>query len=1003
VDDAGSVSGADAPTAVVTPAGTVQTPAADTAFEPPATVDRYALGETLGAGGLGVVYEAWDPKLERRVAVKLVRPKGRRDANGSERFLREAQALARLSHPNVVGVYGVGTCEDGETVYVVMEHIEGRTLRAWSQEAPRTVSEVLEVFRAAGRGLAAAHAAGIVHRDFKPDNVMVDRSGRVRVLDFGLALVGGEGTMSAAEVSADAVTSGESLDVRLTAVGVVMGTPVYMAPEQHVGKPVSAASDQFAFCISMLSILRDGAPIFVGKGARALAVAKSRGDVQPAPAGDATPGWLDAALRRGLAPEPAERWPSMEALLAGLEGPPRRRRWVVAAPVVGLAVAGVFAAAWPEGRDCTDGASRLANAWTAQREGAIRTLEAELGARASQSVVRLEARFDADVPAWRAAFVATCEGHEQGRVDDQEFDRRIACLRDRADARERLLDSLRADDDTASGLVDVLVRLEPVEDCTDDVALLAADSFYPTPTDEHGRAEATVIRDGIERVDAMMRDGQLDTAATSLDHLDAQALRLGFEPILAEVGYARGRLEGARGNREASAEHFEDALATAEGAGHDYIAAGIAADLVFVYGKLRRQDDAERLLAKARALAERVGHPPAIERKLASGAMISLSNQQRFAEALEAIESSLPPSVPEGSSGRYHYSVSLNNMALVNMRMGEDRRAIELLQEALTMREELLGEDHPKLGTLHLNIAKAMARSGNFVGAEEHSTTSLELSSTYGEAHVGVSRALISRGVVRKKMGRFDEAREDYERALAIVRASKRPVAEAMLLANLGNLEKRVGNLEGAMDFHAKALAIREEELGTEAIDVAASLGDIGALHRRMKRFEQAWTHFDRELEIKRNALGDDHPSLVPSRLHRANLALDQADYDKARAELDAGFRIVRRKALDDTASASSFVSLGRLEFARGRHEEAVAAYREGIERHQRLTGNPGVLGGARLGLAKAYWALGRAGEARNALSAARVELRNGGNGVAEDLAELEEVAESWSGPQASP
>ena len=1002
MEESESGSSADAPTAVVT-AGEVQRSAAPP-FEPPSCVDRYTLGELLGAGGLGVVYEAWDPELERRVAVKLVRTRSRRELRGSERFLREAQALARLSHPNVVAVYGVGRCDDGRTVFVVMEHIDGRTLRAWREEERRRVDEIVEVFLAAGRGLAAAHAAGIVHRDFKPDNVMVDREGRVRVLDFGLALAGGPGTVSiAAEEATDALPTDTSFEERLTQVGVVMGTPTYMAPEQHVGEPVGPASDQFSFCVAMLSSLREGAPIFIGRTPREIAAAKARGRIEPRAANDDTPRWIEAALLRGLRVDPAERWPSMDALLTALERRPSRRLRLVTLGAVAAASVGVLLATRPGEGDCTHGADRLAQAYADERDAAARTTRTATGARASQSLERFETQFEDDARAWHDGFVATCRAHASGGLDDLGFDRRMACLRSRAAARERLLASFARDPEAAAEVPEALVELRPIADCVDDDGTVVADVLAPVPPDPQVRAAVERVREEIRGLDERVRDGAFEASAGRLEALEARAEALGFEPLVAEVLYARGRLEAERTNNEEAVALFEEALTRAEAAGHDYLAAALAGDLVFLYAKVRRLEDAEEYLARAKALADRVGSPQPLVDDIAAGAMALYSRQQRYDEALAAIQGALPSRPPRTIAERFHDSVSLNNLALVHLRIGENRRAQALLLEALALREEALGEDHPKLGTLHLNIAKAMARNGNYADAEDHASRALALSSAYGDAHDGVASALIARGVVRKKMGRFDEARADYEDALARVREAGRPVAEAMLLANLGNLEKRVGNLQRAMDLHAQALAMREAELGSDALDVASSLGDIGALHRRLKHFDLAREHFDRDLAIKRKALGDDHPELVRVWLHRANLALDEDDLSAAREDLEEALRIVRLQGVEDTSAASSFEALGRLELAAGDHDAAVSAFREAIERHALQTGNPGELGGARLGLAKALWELGRSGEARDALSAARVELREGGDGVAEQLAELETIAEAWSGPMPKP
>lgn len=1005
----GSESGADAPTAVVS--GTVGDEAAPEdsvpAFIPPQRVDRYVLGRMLGAGGLGIVFEAWDPKLERHVAVKLVRNRRRRaEVRGAERFLREAQALARLSHPNVVGVYGVGTCEDGKTVYVVMEHVGGQTLRTWGDESTRTPEALLDVFCAAARGLAAAHAAGIVHRDFKPDNVMVDEDGRVRVLDFGLALMGEHGTDSSGldSLSGSTPAVGESsMDGRLTEVGLVMGTPVYMSPEQHLGRPVSPASDQYSFCVAFLRMLWQGRKVFAGRTPREMAIAKARGRVEPRPEVVGAPRWLEAVLIRGLQPEPDDRWPSMDALLAALEGRGEGTRWGVVAGVVGLVTAAVagLALSTPTERDCAQGSRRMDTAWNREaREEASEAIVGSVGSRGAGVVERLEGQLDADVEAWRSAYLNTCDAHAAAQIDDGMFDRRMSCLRKRAAQRERLISEAAVDSDQASRIPEALLQLDAIPACVDDEALAQAGVLWPLPDDPGRRAEAEAARELLTQISELSRAGKFEAAQEVFTHVTPRIMALGFDPLVAELRYTQAQVSAEQGDRDRAAELYEDALAAAEACGHDFVAAGVASDLVFLYSTaFRRFEDAERLMAHANALMERAGQPSQLKRKLAHSSMSFYSRQQRYEEALGVMEAVLPERAPQTVRERYAYSISLNNLALLHMRTGDDRRAEGLLVEALALREEALGADHPKLGTLHLNIAKAMAKNGKYTDAEPHLTLSISLLSAFGADNLAVARPFIARGVVRKKQGRFAEARTDYERALELARAGGRVQMEALVLANLGNLEKRSGNLDRALERHVEALAMREAELGPDHLDVAASYGDIGSLYRRMERFDEAWGQLDQELSIKRKALKDDHPKLVSTYQRRANLALDQENYAGARAELEHAFRIVERHGVQNTAAAASFLSLGRAELEEESYDNAIRAYREGLRRYEASTKSPGTLGGARLGLAKALWASGDHAAARDALSRARVELREGGPGVAEELDELEAIATSWSGP----
>jgi serine/threonine protein kinase len=316
----------------------------------PARIGRFAINRQLATGGMGVVYEAEDRELGRKIAIKLLRTSlpGADDDDDRESvdaLMREAQTLAKLDHPNVVAVHEVGRLE-GE-VWVAMEFIEGQTLRQWLRERPREWPEVRDALVQAGRGLAAAHRAGLVHRDFKPENAMIDVQGRVRVLDFGLARAAGTGPPS-------------SLVARMLRSGTaglgstsVAGTPAYMAPEQHLGLPCDARSDQFSFCVALYEGLYGVRPFPDGDAAQRFQAIMA-GELRKPVRGRKAPLWLRAALVRGLQSVPSKRFPNMDALLDALtEAPKRRRRAVVAVSLVGLSaiVAGLGLSLYVETRD----------------------------------------------------------------------------------------------------------------------------------------------------------------------------------------------------------------------------------------------------------------------------------------------------------------------------------------------------------------------------------------------------------------------------------------------------------------------------------------------------------------------------------------------------------------------------------------------------------------------------------------------------------------------------
>lgn len=309
-----------------------------------ARVGRYSVLRRIGEGGMSVVYRAYDPELDRQVALKLLRPGDPDDREGSARLVREARAMAKISHPNVAQVYDAGIA--GNSVYVAMELIEGPSLERWTSEIARPWTEIVRMYLQAGRGLAAAHAAGLVHRDFKPDNVMVGSEGRPRVLDFGLArpapldaedhlldddellvadnefsLLSGEGDdrvePTRREPSGSSKSGEFDLQFDVTRTGLVSGTPAYMSPEQHRGEPGGVAADQFAFCVTLWEALYRRRP-FMGRNYFELSEAILSGKRSDLPRNTHVPTWLQRLLERGLAVEPRDRHPSIQSLLASI-------------------------------------------------------------------------------------------------------------------------------------------------------------------------------------------------------------------------------------------------------------------------------------------------------------------------------------------------------------------------------------------------------------------------------------------------------------------------------------------------------------------------------------------------------------------------------------------------------------------------------------------------------------------------------------------------------------
>jgi hypothetical protein len=397
-----------------------------------AVFGRYVLVEMIGRGAMGEVWAAIDPDLDRKIALKLLRTDRSARPEDRERLAAEARAMARLTHPNVVTIHDVG--ELGEQLFIAMEFVAGDTLDRWLDEASRSCEEVLAIMRQAAAGLAAAHAVGLVHRDFKPANVMIGKDGRVRVLDFGLARPEG----SVTETEGDA---GESRAARR-----IQGTPAYMSPEQHRGVPVDARSDLFSFCVTLFEALYGARP-FRGDNRLTVALATIEGRVSepPADARARVPDWIHAIIMRGLAGDPEQRFPDMGALLAALERSPeqiRRRRLQIAAATGGVAAtAGLLVLLWPEPAEdpCDAAGDAMAEVWNADARSRLLAGIDEVADAPPLAGQRLLEGLDRHARAWASASAQLCRDGRARRLTERLQATREACLAEQREAVQALV------------------------------------------------------------------------------------------------------------------------------------------------------------------------------------------------------------------------------------------------------------------------------------------------------------------------------------------------------------------------------------------------------------------------------------------------------------------------------------------------------------------------------------------------------------------------------------
>nr|WP_211194156.1 serine/threonine-protein kinase [Pyxidicoccus fallax] len=819
--------------------------------EPPlekgTAVGRYLVLERLGSGGMGVVYSAYDPELDRRVALKLLRAGalGLEVEEGRAHLLREAQAMARVSHPHVVPVYDVGTF--GQQVFLAMELVEAQTLRQWLKAAPRPWRQVLALFLDAGRGLAAAHAAGVVHGDFKPENLLVGRDGRVRVTDFGLA------------------RSANPLGEETPSTPVAGGTPAYMAPEQmDPDAHPDARSDQFAFCVALYEALHGERP-FAASTVRELLLEIRAGRVKPAPRGSAVPPWLRRVVTRGLAVSPMDRHASMDALLDALQHDPAARwtRWAQVAGSVALLLGAVgitHAVHSRRERVCAGAEEAMATAWGPARQRAI---EAAFLATdkpfAGAAWKRVRRTLDVYTAAWVTTRTTACEATRvRGEQSEEILARRMHCLDGRL-AEVAALTQLfaRADAGTVEFAARAAEALPPLERCSDLTALSARE---PLPMDAAARAHAEALRHTLVRARALKAAGKYAEAVALLEPSVKTAKEAKDRHGAADALLLLGQLRREMGDpRKAEVTLFE-AVWAAEAGRNDVAAARAWTELVRTSGEaLEQHANAWRWSERAEAAIERLGGDAVLSAQLQVRTGALLFAQGRYNEAAERQEAALARL--EQTYGPDSLEATDVRLELGSTRMAQHRpeEARKLFEQALETRRASLGPDHPDLARAQLEMAyihwrqSHLARGEHLKRAEELSRTALEVfERALGPEHPALGSALSLLAAVEERQGRGEEALRLQERALDLtVRAEGLESSGTQVMtSNLGNLLARLGRSEEALARHLSTVAPLERRLGPQHPLLARALRACGNNLRDMKRYEEALPYLMRARAI---------------------------------------------------------------------------------------------------------------------------------------------------------
>lgn len=955
-------------------------------------VAGYFLLEKLGAGAMGVVFAAYDPSLDRKVAIKILHRVG--GEHGTEahqqRLVREARSLAKLNHPNVVTVHAVGESERG--AYVAMEYVEGTDLSEWMGLRTRDWRDVLDVFVAAGHGLSAAHQAGIVHRDFKPQNVLIGLDGGVRVADFGLARL-----EQATDPSDDGEQRTDPGSVSLTRTGGVVGTPLYMAPEQHLGETVEFAADQYAFCASLHEALH-GTPPFPGRGL--VALLESKLAAQPArPAQAGVPRWLSRVLDRGLSPKPVDRYESMDALLAAIDRGRRGGRAWLGLGVLGVAMLGIWVA-YGSGDSaqtvdpCADTADRLSGVWDlATRDKAERAVLVTGESFAEHTWMSISGRLDAYSAQWIESREHACQAHQNGEESDELFDRRVECLESRR-AQLRLVGEALASADAAlvEGGLDLVASLPAVGDCAMPASLVTQ-RVRPDAPDDRKKGQQVLAK--TQRVQTLFTLGRKEEASAELAKLEseleglvdygarAELLRLQseFQPNMpSAIRVARLAVQDAHRSRDevlilAAYEklathlnydgHYDDALeeldvgmaildrasATSQDDAWQVSLALLRAGFENLNGMVKSAQgnhrDAlehyERSLRLAEQYAELVP-----ERRLVilNNYAEVLKKTARYEEAISHYEAAL--ALAQGMYGVDHPNVAriLGNRAATFVEMGRFEEGRVDIERVLVMTRAKLGERDPQVGLNEFNLALVEIGSGNIERADQLLSHVHEIfSESHGNpsAYIGIVESM--QGTVARTRGDFPAAKALGAASVSMLRATLPGPHELLAtgLSEQGISFFEANEIGAAERTLREALEVFAASVGTGTTTAAGTQATLAATLTRRGQYEEARRLFE-EAERALAPYGQ-HPGRASALVLQADLLIETRENEAAISMLREALEIVESGSADPVLEAQAagklagLVSDAEASSLRERATRLLAEQGERAERHRRELG----------------------------------------------------------------
>ncbi len=948
------------------------------ALAPGDRVGRYEILSHLGAGAMGTVFAAHDPKLHRTLAIKLVHP-GRSVSpeatlgDSEERLLQEARALARVHAPNVVAVHDTGT--HGEHVFIAMEFIDGETLEQWQAREDPDWRSVVGVYVQAARGLAAAHAADIVHRDFKPANVMLAAAGRVVVTDFGLAVP------SFAPAGQEEVTVRESPQERasrLTRTGAIVGTPAYMSLEQFSGEPVGPASDQFAFCLALYESLY-GVPAFPLDSVEVRVGALISGEPREPPTDRSVPAGISALLRQGLDPEPERRHRDMGALADALETSlrPRRRRPAIVVGALGFAtVAGVLLGRDPASTTSTDAQCPSAQTWLEGTWDAA-TRERIGGIWATSSLPAASAVWP--TVAGRIDDYAAALGraqHEACVARGPDLDTARACFEEQRNALRTTAELLASPD---AQLIEHAHALVPehagLQVCLDSQRLATWAAGTHENSDE--------LKGQLDRAHALYAAGQYEATRDETLAMVAPSELSGAVGLRIQGELLHAWATMKLGDPHAAAVAFEGLHADATRERLDEATADAIRGLLTARAAAGELDASlSAWFQLADAALDRIGAPPIKRAEMDLAVAKVLEGLGRIDEARERALGALERLEGEGVRPERRAS-ALVTLAVIETIAGRYDEALARAQDAKALLRAQLGDAHPAVARIEGHLASIAFKRGDAQEGIGHQQRELEvLERAFGADHPSTAHKRVSLASIYGSVGQYDLAAAQLDRAMPVLEAGPNPLDHAFGLATVGRLALVQGRLDEAGDALRAALKIRTERLGPAHPTVSSTLVALAALAQTRGDFPRALDYAEQMLSIAETRYGASHLE-VADPLHTmgtvlAQLDRDQDAYDSYRRELE----IYESHLGDHPYKATCLLGLAESELEVHHDDAALRHARRGRAMGVAVGLDPLEQTMADVIYARARWRTGDAGAKRDALamiSAARQTLVEAG------------------------